>query len=60
MMDIATALLIVDDDLPDGAYFAMLGELTGLPPDAVAEALVERAERMESLAPTPQAKKRKR
>ena len=26
-MDLETALTIVDDDLPDGAYFAMLGEL---------------------------------
>jgi hypothetical protein len=60
-MDIETALLIVDDELPDGAYFAMLGELTGLPHDAVVEALVEHADRIEELAsPPPRGKKGKR
>lgn len=46
-IDLETALLIIDDlddDLPDGAYFAMLCELTGLPIDEVVTKLAERGE----------------
>ena len=58
-MDFETALSIVDDNLPDGAYVAMLSELTGLHPSAVCDALVERAERMRAKEPR-KAKKPKR
>ena len=42
--DLETALDIIDDDLPDGAYWALLEEMTGMDPGEVAEA-IERKER---------------
>ena len=61
LMDLETALSIVDDNLPDGAYFAMLGELTGMHPAALADALAERGERAEQAKPpSRRAKKRRR
>lgn len=44
LMDLETALDIIDDDLPDGAYWALLEEMTGMDPGEVAEA-IERKER---------------
>jgi hypothetical protein len=38
-MSVGDALSIVPDDLPDGAWMAMLGELTGLDAGGVADAL---------------------
>lgn len=37
LLDIETALEIVDDDLPDGAYWAVLEEMTGKEPGEIAE-----------------------
>lgn len=42
-MSIETALEIVDDDLPDGAYFQMLSDLTGMDAGEVADALAPKA-----------------
>ena len=38
-MSIDDAVALVPDDLPDGAYFAMLGEFTGMDAGGVADAM---------------------
>lgn len=40
-MDIHTAMSIVPDDLPDGAYFAMLEEVMGVEPGDAAQMLAD-------------------
>jgi len=46
LLDIDTAVDIADDaDLPDGAYWALIEELTGKEPGEVAEYLSRKEER---------------
>ncbi len=53
-MDLDTALDVVPDDLPDGAYFAMLDEMTGGEPGDSAHELGCRALAMEDAIDGPQ------
>jgi len=44
-MDVEVALDLVDDDLPDGAWMAVLCEMTGMSPDEVVSELFALEER---------------